>query len=221
MSDKPNFSVFETGHIIVRNARISFPNLHEKAEFEGKKTKYAGKFLFYKDEHKDAIAEVKKLINKCLTENKQIKKVDGKSKSMLAKDKICFTDGDADGGREEYENAMVLSASNPKKPVVLHMNGTKVDDPDDCRIYSGCRVNVKFSFWFQDHKTFGKRINANLVTVQFVGDDEPFSGIAVSEDEAVDGFEDLGGDDVEDEVDTEGEGEGEGDGEGDGEDWLS
>jgi hypothetical protein len=44
----------------------------------------------------------------------------------------------------------------------------------DGRPYSGCYVNAQVEVWAQDHKSFGKRINAQLLGVQFVEDGDSF-----------------------------------------------
>lgn len=41
------------------------------------------------------------------------------------------------------------------------------------RIYSGCHVNIQIAFWAQDND-FGKRINVEVLAVQFDGDGERF-----------------------------------------------
>ena len=63
---------------------------------------------------------------------------------------------------------------------------------DDNVIYGGCYVNAIIELWAQDNN-YGKRINANLLGVQFHKDGEPFGGGGVSV--KADDFDDVSGDD--------------------------
>jgi hypothetical protein len=72
------------------------------------------------------------------------------------------------------------------------INGQKVVLTErDGKPYSGCYVNVKLDFWAQDNSADrgGKRINAQIKTVQFVADGDAFGGGTPA---SADGFEDLG-----------------------------
>jgi hypothetical protein len=49
--------------------------------------------------------------------------------------------------------------------------------------YPGCWVNTLIKPWFQDHPEGGKKVNANLIAVQFVRDDDSFGTGRISADE--------------------------------------
>ena len=106
----------------------------------------------------------------------------------------CLRDGDL-LGKEEYEGKFVLSASCKKRPVVVKAeDGSLVPvTQDDGLIYSGCIANANVNLWAQDNK-FGKRINCELLAVQWKGDGTPLGGGGISREAAVEGF-DLGEDD--------------------------
>ena len=57
----------------------------------------------------------------------------------------------------------------------------------NCPIYSGCYANIKVSFWFQSNN-FGKRVNCQLVAIQFAKHGESFGGGNVNPVVAADGF---------------------------------
>lgn len=58
------------------------------------------------------------------------------------------------------------------KPAIVDQNLR--DLPEETgKPYAGCRVRIKVRCWAQDN-AFGKRINWDLKTVQFVGDGKPF-----------------------------------------------
>jgi hypothetical protein len=71
---------------------------------------------------------------------------------------------------------MFLSArhtpKNGSKPMVVDRQLTPLA-PESGLPYAGCRVRIKVRCWAQDN-TFGKRINWDLKTVQFIGHDKPF-----------------------------------------------
>ena len=60
---------------------------------------------------------------------------------------------------------------------------------DDNKLYPGCYVNVVITLWAQNNK-FGKRINANLLAVQFVKDGNPFGEARVDVGSIFDDIED-------------------------------
>ena len=128
-------------------------------------------------------------------------------KKLMANQKVALVDGntkDADG----YEGMWVVQANAPANtpPLLVEtVNGVnvKLDNETQNRIYSGCSANFLVDFWAQDNK-WGRRINAQLLGIQFVKDGDPFSGsrpagaddfdIAEPADDA--GFDgDTGGDD--------------------------
>lgn len=57
----------------------------------------------------------------------------------------------------------------------------------EARLYAGCMVNPVVDVWPQDNKS-GKRINVQLLGVQFAGDGDAFTAGAVA---AADDFDDL------------------------------
>ncbi len=79
-----------------------------------------------------------------------------------------------------------LNASNKARPLVLDRDKTPLTAADG-KPYSGSYMNVSLEIWAQDNN-FGKRINATLKGVQFVGDGDSFGGGAPA---SPDDFEDL------------------------------
>ena len=158
--------------IKLKNVRLSFASLFKKATFGGEETKYEGTFLIDKETQADQIAEINTAIAAMLKEKK----------AKLSPDRICFKDGDGidyDG----YAGHMSIKASNAKRPIVIDRDKSPLTE-DDGRPYSGCYVNAVLELWFQDN-TWGKRVNANLLAVQFAKDGEPFGegGASVSVDD--------------------------------------
>lgn len=173
--------------IMLKNVRVSFPHLFTKPVINGEEGKCGAVLMLDPEDHKNAIATVKKNIAELIKDKLKGRKVPS--------DKLCLRDGE-DKGRPEYEDLMVLSANSKNKPVVLSTNGKGViDDEDKCPIYAGCYVNAKIRLWAQDNN-YGKRINAELVAIQFAAEGEALDGAHVTVDEAMEGFGSVDEDDL-------------------------
>ena len=150
----------ENKKIFLKNVRLSFPSLWVRSIFDGKEGKYEATFLIPKSDTE--------------TKNKMdttIRQMIAESKLKIPKDKICVKDGD-DYEFDGYENTWTLKASNNRQPTLLDTDKTPLTT-DDGKIYAGCYVNAVIEFWVQNNN-YGKRINANLLGVQFVKHGEPF-----------------------------------------------
>lgn len=171
--------------IMLKNVRVSFPHLFKKPIINGDEGKHGASLMLDPKANKKEIAAIESAIDDLLGERNK-----GKS---LASDKLCLRDGE-DKGREEYEGYMVLSANSRKAPLVLGKQREVIKGEDDCEIYAGCYVNAKVSLWFQNNQ-YGKRVNCELIAIQFAKEGDSLDGGKVSVDEAVEGFDDLDGDD--------------------------
>lgn len=165
--------------IFLKNVRVSFPRLYEKPVINGEQGKYGASLLLDPKTNANAIKQLQAAISGLIKD-----KLKGQK---LASDKICLRDGD-DKGRPEYEGFMVLSANNNARPVVLDARMNEITDLDKNPIYPGCYVTAKVSLWAMNNN-YGKRICANLIAIQFVGDGEALADSYVSKEEAVEGFE--------------------------------
>jgi len=100
-----------------------------------------------------------------------------------------------DGDDVEYDGCAgmwMVKASNGKRPTVINRDKSPITEEDEV-MYAGCYVNAIIEPWFQNND-FGKRVNANLLGVQFVKDGEPLGdgGTKVGADD----FDDLGEDEL-------------------------
>ena len=169
--------------IKLQGVRLSFPSLFRKAVFQGEETKYEATLLLDKEKHADTIAEINEAIKKGIADNFKGAKIPA--------DKICFKDGDTidyDG----YAGCMSIKAANNKRPMVIDRDKSPLTE-DDNKIYAGCYVNAVIELWFQNNG-FGKRVNANLLGVQFLKDGEPFGDNSGA---SADDFDAFGDDDEE------------------------
>jgi hypothetical protein len=159
--------------IKLSNVRLSFPSLFRKAVFSGEETKFEATFLLDKNAQADKIAEIDAAIKAMMK--------DALKGAKLPADKICLRDGD-DVDYAGYAGHMSIKASTPKRPMVLDRDRSPLAE-DDNRLYAGCYVNAIVELWAQNNQ-YGKRINANLLGVQFFKDGEPFSdGVTASADD--------------------------------------
>jgi hypothetical protein len=177
-----NAKRFSDGTILLLNVRASYPNVlrRYKGDDDGE-----GKFsIVGLMPKKKAYRPARDLINERIEELMKEAKV----KNLKADNKF-FRDGDQ-AGRDEYEGMWTVNASEQRPPRVRDNKADpKTGKPkvlkageDEDRIYPGCWVNVLIRPWFMNNK-FGKKVNAALVAVQFVKDDEPFGQGRISDDE--------------------------------------
>jgi len=171
--------------ISLKNVRLSFPSLFQKATFEGNETKYEATLLLDKDRHADVIKAIQAEMKSGIKE-----KLDG---SKLGTDKLCLKDGE-DSDYDGYGNAWSLKAANTKRPLIIDRDKSPLTE-DDNRIYSGCYVNASVELWYQKN-AYGKRVNANLLGVQFYKDGEAFGeGGSTASSDDFDAFDDADTDD--------------------------
>lgn len=161
--------------ISIPNGRLSFPSLFKKATFEGKEGKYEATILFPKSDTK-TYDKIIKAIEECKASNKV----------KVPEAKYFIQDGD-DKEYDGYEGMWAVKAGNNKRPKVINRDKTPLVEEDEV-MYAGCFVNAIVEPWAQNNQ-FGKRVNANLLGLQFVKDGDAFGdgGTVASDDD----FEDL------------------------------
>jgi hypothetical protein len=165
--------------IMLTNVRVSFPHLFEKPMINGEEGKCGAALMLEPEKHTDSIKVLKVKITELIKDKLKGVKVPS--------DKLCLRNGE-DKARPEYDGYVVLSANSKTKPIVIDNSGSGViADPEQSSIYAGCYVNAKVRLWAQDNK-YGKRINSELVAIQFASDGEPLDDAYVSVDSAMDGF---------------------------------
>jgi hypothetical protein len=161
--------------IYLNNVRLSFPKIFNKATFEGKETKFEATLLIPKSD-----TATKAVLDEA------IKSLLAEAKMKVGADKICLKDGD-DSDYDGYEGNWSLKASNSKRPTLVNKDKTPIVEEDNI-LYAGCYVNAIIDLWAQNNG-YGKRVNANLLGIQFVKDGDSFEGSKVADE---DDFDDLG-----------------------------
>lgn len=167
--------------IHLKNVRLSFPNLFKaKAYKEGDDPKYNATFILDTKVNALEIKQVQAGIDKIIADEFK-----GNAKVLKG---VCLRDGeeriDEEGSfKDGYgPGTMFVTTSNPNRPQVVNRNPSIPVTAEDGTVYAGCYVNAIISLWAQSN-TFGKRVNANLLAVQFVKEGDPFGQAHVKVDE--------------------------------------
>jgi hypothetical protein len=95
-------------------------------------------------------------------------------KSIRAAGKGAIKDGDTKADYDGFEGNRFVSTRADKRPGVYDRDKSVLVAADG-RPYSGCYANVMVEIWAQDN-SYGKRINAQLLGVQFSRDGDSFGG---------------------------------------------
>lgn len=148
--------------VILQNVRLSFPSLFHKAQYQGQETKFEATFLIPKGEK--VISQIENAIKEAAEEKFGVGKVPKGMKNPLI-----------DGDEKEYngyEGMVAVKASSSRRVTILDRDKTPIAEEDN-KIYAGCYVNAIIETWVQAND-FGKRVNFNLLGIQFVKDGESF-----------------------------------------------
>jgi hypothetical protein len=176
------------GMVILKDVRLSYAWLYKKQpafggeEKDEGELKYSLKALMEKDTE---TGEANRLaVRKMMSKMAKDKWPNGVPK--LKDEKKCIRDGDDEDG-EEYQNMWYVPANSGDRFPIVNRSRKPVKEGDSQSPYSGCYANVAIRIWCQDNK-WGKRINAEIASVQFLRDGEAFGRTAVNPDDV---FEDV------------------------------
>ncbi|MDB5964786.1 MAG: bbp40 [Polaromonas sp.] len=161
--------------LLITNARLSFPDLFEAVQFDGKGPFNYGCQLLIKadDAQKAAIDKIVLQVAK--------DKWGAKAPAIFAgiegnPQKCCWIDG-AKRTYDGYEGNWALSTKRDQskgRPLVFDQKKQPLVAADG-KPYAGCYVNASVEFWAQDN-SFGKGIRCTLLGVQFAKDGDAFGG---------------------------------------------
>lgn len=180
--------------ILLKDVRLSFPNLFTpKAQKPGDKPSCGASFLMPPD-HPD-VEKVRAAMAQAAKE-KWGPKADAILDALVKQDRVCLHDGAMKALKYDgYAGMLYVSARN-QNPVDVRDRDPKVHLTESSgRPYAGCYVNALLDIYAQDN-SYGQRINATLVGVQFKRDGEAFAGGAPASDDEFEKFdEDISLDD--------------------------
>lgn len=163
--------------VTIRNVRLSYPNLFEPKAFRNPdgsfsgKPKYSASFLMDKTKNKADIDALTKAAQFTKQEKWQGKPVNLAGKSIHDGTEKEATDGYGAGITFISASHVPRAGDNWSKCVVDEkLNPVTAEDG---KFYAGCYVNATVKAWAQDNG-FGKRINWQLVNIQYLRKGEPF-----------------------------------------------
>jgi hypothetical protein len=107
--------------------------------------------------------------------------------SIRANGKGALKDGNTKAEYQGFPGNKFVSMRSEVRPTVVDRDRSPLTEADG-RIYSGCYANVQVEIWAMDNQ-YGKRINAQILGVQFSRDGDSFGGGAPAADP--DSFSDL------------------------------
>ena len=164
--------------IKLTNVRLSYPHIARRKKFKNepeKPGKFQATFILDPDnEAHVAIMNEVKTVAKGIYDEQWPKGAKLKSRCYKINKAPDENDDDAEDVSDEYLNMFTLSSSEDHRPEVRDASGRPVAEDDNGFPYAGCYVNGYITMWTQDNE-WGKRINANLLAVQFHHDGDKFS----------------------------------------------
>lgn len=199
--------LYTNGLILISGGRLTYPFVQGQTNTndDGKDVEsWSSGMLVPKSTHRWIKDICVSEINRLLKENKLTK---------LAAERKFIKDGN-NSDKDGYEDMWVISARS-YEPIILYGNKKgrdgkieKITGSGNIKrlFYGGANGALMIRPWFQDHKKYGKRVNAALVAAQFQGHNDAFGEGRINEDAIDDGgwdvteADDLGGNDDQDDL---------------------
>lgn len=170
---------YTDGCLRIDNLIASYPHVDEPwAKNEKDKPKFSITGLGDKETHAEAKKFCVEIIDELLAEKKMGK---------IGAEHKFIRNGD-DSGKDENEGRWIIKASENanRRPPVRDQRGNLIDQKKIAdTIYPGCIVNILIRPWAQNNE-HGKKINANLIGVQFVRDGERLGEAPIDDEDAWD-----------------------------------
>jgi Protein of unknown function (DUF2815) len=170
--------------VLLKNVRLAFPALFEAKAIAGSdKAKFSAAFLLPPGH--PSMADMRAAIA-AVSKDKWAAKAAVNLKAIETANKTCLHDGNTKADYDGYADNFFVNASSDARPMVLHADKTPLTAKDG-KPYAGCYVNATVDVWAMDN-TYGKRVNATLLGVQFARDGDSFAAGAVGSE---DDFDDV------------------------------
>lgn len=183
----------DTGRVfqMATKVRVSFPALHEFPTIKGElQDKGSCRIVLDKEDSRDMA-----LRDEWLAIAEEIRVKDMKSKD-ISESNLFIRDGKFLDTPMPGFWVVSCNCSKGTLPLVIDVDGKSiVKTAQDCRIYSGCYVNLKTTAWGQIARS---RVNNQLISIQFHSDGEALTKNHVSADVAAGGFDQVEVEDRED-----------------------
>ena len=156
--------------LMIRNARLAFPNLLEPSSFT---EKYGCVLLF--EPTNPAAKEIEKIVTQVATD-KFRDKAASVIKSTKASNRYPLHDGDEKADYAGYEGMKFINANSRSKIRCYNPNRTAMTEEEMReKMYSGAVVNALVSI-YAFANSYGKGFGVEVRGLQFVKDADRFSG---------------------------------------------
>lgn len=182
------------GRILLKDARLAFPNLFEPTTVAGEgKPRYSATLLIPADHPQ--LEDIKRRID-AIAKEKWREKAASILAGLYKTGKVALHDGDEKAQYDGFPGNMFIAAASQESapPTVVDQARNPLTQKSG-KPYAGCYVNASLEFWVQDNQ-WGKRVNCTLRGVQFYKDGDSFSaGRPADSDEFEDVTEGAGAED--------------------------
>lgn len=187
--------LYSDGTILLKEIRFSYPHLDKpfKGEDGEGKARYGLVGLMPKSaEYKASTQLVIREISRILKDQK----------ATIPSANKFMRDGDLRPDKDAWVGNFTISAGE-ERPPALRGRGkdpktgrARILTPEEAArvFYAGCYGNILIRPWWQNNK-WGKKVNANLLAVQFVRDGEAFGEGRISDDAIDESFGAIDDDD--------------------------
>lgn len=166
--------------VLLKNVRLSYPNLWEARQFNGKGSfTYGATALIEPESENDK--KIRAAIKEAAAETWGDKAAN-KVKSLAGSKDFCYRDGDL-ADKDEYEGLWYLGAKRNESqgaPAVVDRSRRPLEAKDG-KPYGGCYVNMSVEIWAQKGEYTG--IRCTLIGVQFYADGDAFAGARATADD--------------------------------------
>lgn len=174
MTDK---TVQPIGRMMLKDARLAFPNLFEPSAIVGAdgkpgKPRYGATLIVGADHPQ--LAQINKVIA-AVAQDKWKDKAKAQLTALEKQDKLALHEGDLKPNYDGFPGNWFVSANSQENapPTVVDVDKGPLTARSG-KPYAGCYVNASLEFWAQDNN-YGKRINCTLRGIQFLRDGDAFS----------------------------------------------
>jgi hypothetical protein len=166
----------QTSDILISNARLSYAYLFKPYEGDDGSKSFCSHLIL--PINHPQLGALQQLMRKVAVDTWK-DKAEEVLQQLKGQDRLCIHRGEiSKPGQDAYKDKLYISSSSKIKPrIVATVGGINQEIGEDHELapYSGCKANAVISVWAQNNK-FGKRINAQLMGVQFVAHDQRLSG---------------------------------------------
>ena len=178
--------------ILIKNVRISFPELFKPSSFQGDTPKFSAVFLLPKgsEQEKQVRLEIQRVATDAFGD--QAKQLIDRQNNTNRK---LIKDGDGPEGltasgeqKTGYAGHVFIKGTSKTAPKVVGRARQILTEADGLP-YAGCMVNVQLDIWAQSNQ-FGKAVNCKLLAVQFWEDGERLGGSSGANIDAFESAED-------------------------------